>query len=243
VIELLLAFAGAAHAQDPALIRGDDLAAYRDLTTRRPHGEEAVQAWTELLVQWPTSPLAELAWAELRDAGALEAVAQAHPEVRAHLPQLERSWTLHQHALARRPVDVAMAELSGEGEPQPTARPRWLVSASASGGYQGRSAFLALGARAEYGWLGATARLGRGESLYAQLGGRVVVPLLLGLGRPPVPLGLFGEVGVDTGARVHTLVGARIVWGPHLGLEFSAGGSWKRQASGPVVASELVWTF
>lgn len=243
---LLLALLGAATAQPEgpppeAVVAGEDLDAWRELQTRRLTGDEAVDAWAGFLVRWPASPLAEVAWARLREAGALETVVAEHPEIEPWLPGIEASWRTHQHALERPPVHTAVADLAPDGTPRPTAPPPWRPGVSATTGVTLAGPFLGLGGRVERGPVVGLVRLGLADRFFARFAARAGSASVVGLGPRARPLGVYGEAAVDTRGAVQ-LAGVGSLWlDPRLALEAVTGLDVYQGRTGPFLAAELVF--
>ncbi|MBW1877378.1 MAG: hypothetical protein JRI25_14360 [Deltaproteobacteria bacterium] len=230
-----------AHAQPGEVAAGEDLGAWWEMQVRRLEGETAAGSYEEFLARYPTSPLAEVAWARLRDLDALDEIARTHPELRPHLQDLERSWTLHQEALHRTPRTVVVADLEPDGTARPAAAPRWVPMVVGGAGYAGSSFYGAVGARVERGPFGAVARFGRAEAFYLQGGLRLSVPSAVGLGPTVRPLGVFGEVNLDTRAAVSVGVGGRLMLRRPVWLEATVGGSLHEGRLGPSAGLEVAF--
>jgi len=228
-----------AHGQPGDVAAGEDLAAWWEMQALRLEGEAAEGSYEDFLVRYPTSPLAEVAWARLRDLDALDDIAQRRPALRPQLQALERSWTLHQEALHRTPRTVVVAELEPDGTTRPAAAPRWVPLVVGGGGYAASSAYAAIGARVERGPFGAVARFGRAEVFYAQAGLRLTVPSTVGVGSGIGPLGAFGEVDLDTRAAVSVLGGGRLMLHAPLWLEATVGATLHQGRLGPSAGIEL----
>jgi hypothetical protein len=230
-----------AHAQPGEVAAGEDIGAWREMQARHLEGEAAASGYEEFLARYPTSPLAEVAWAHLRDLGLLEEIEHTRPELRPHLQDLERSWTLHQEALNRTPKAVVVADLEPDGTPRPAAAPRWVPVVTGGTGYAGNSLYGAIGARLERGPFGAVVRIGRADRFYAQGGLRLTVPSALGVGPAVRPLGVFAEVDLDTRAAVSVLGGGRLMLTTPLSLEAMAGATVYEGRVGPSVGVELAF--
>ena len=121
---VLITSASSVRAQPIEVISGQDLVSCQEMEQRRLDGEEAVAAYRSLSEDYPTSPLAEVAWTRLVDQGPLdEAWTQARP-IRPHIRDLRMSWDQHQRALGRTSTSVVVATLDTE-QVLPPRTDRW----------------------------------------------------------------------------------------------------------------------
>ena len=121
---VLLTFAFPAGAQPIEVISGQDLVSWQEMEQRRLEGDEAVASYRKFIQEFPTSPLAEVAWTRLRDHGQVdETWTQARP-IRPHVRDLRMSWEQHQRALSRTSSSVVVAKLDAEVIFQPRGD-RW----------------------------------------------------------------------------------------------------------------------
>ncbi len=247
---LVLVLAGALHAvaaapEPPAvdIAAGRDLDAWRELHARRQSDTEAVPALQEFVARFPSSPLAELAWARLEAASAGPATLALHPHLAAWVPWWERSLAAHREALQRSTVAVAVAPLEPDGTPRLAPASRWLAGVSGGVGFDGQHPWGGVGFRVEYRVLGVVGRVGWADRGFAQFGARLGVPSTLPVGRHLRPLAGFGELSVRTDGRLSLLAGGRLVLDPKWWLEATAGASWRARRFGPAVAVEAVFSL
>ncbi len=218
-IALLLA-AGTARAQprDAGRVQaGDDLACWRGIQRDDPGDVDALLAFIE---DFPSSPLAELAYGAL-----VAAEAELPADFRGSLGRVSSSYHRHQEALARQPAAVAVATLDPH-PPQEPERPETQLLARVERGE--RVAELGLGMNAQPGlYMGLGARLGplglAGRGLLDEEGLRGGIALRYEPRRywglsPFAELSWVGGAGASLGLS-HPLPGG-------LALDLAAGALW-----------------
>lgn len=196
----------------PEIVAGEDLAALRAIVEEAP---EDPAGWADLLVRFPSSPLAELAWGRLVELGALEETLRAHPELRPWADGLDRSWRAHQAALDRTPVTVVVADLSTP--PGARVPPEWTLGAGVVGGWAGK------------GIGQVDVRLRRGPITGLLTLGTNGLGLGARLGAAP-----FVQVAADTTGRLAATFGGTIPL-PVVDLEIAVGTAWTADGLVPAV--------
>lgn len=113
---LLLLVATPSLAAPEAVVRGDDVVAWRGLLLLHPlpasPAEADVAAWRAFTEQFAASPLAEGAWGRLAALGQLDPAWEDRPAMEA----LGARWEAHQDALRRVAVGVAPGRLTPDGQ-------------------------------------------------------------------------------------------------------------------------------
>jgi len=220
-----------AWAQPVEVVAGEDLTAWREIQRERPQGERAVEVYRWYLRTYPTSALAEVAWARLVELGAAEGAWAEDPELRPHLDRVQRSWERHQVELGRSPAAVVVAELRSDGSSMVSQGPRWTTALHAGGGWDGQDTFGAFGLRGMRGPVGFCGRVGADGAWFVEADARVEAPLRWA---PHL------EVGLDTLGRVGARLGGRLVLDDDLWLEAAGGVTTGQHGLAPVARVELV---
>lgn len=232
---LLTLSVASARAEVPVEVSaGGDVAAWRALAERDLRGDEAIDAWRGFIQAYPASPLAELAWGALHDAGVEPHGWPRDLALQVSMDQLQRSWTAHQRALAREPEQVIVAPLYADGTRDVTLPAKWTGTVAAGSMWSAAGLDVGLSARAERGPVGVVARLDAGAA-----------PLNLGLGArlSMTPWGPFLEACATTSGSLSAVGGARYELAPSLWLEGSAGVATLDRAASPVLRVELAHTL
>lgn len=114
LLALLLLVTAEARPPD-ATLAGGDLVAWQDLALRQLEDAEAIVGYRAFIQNWPTSPLAEVAWSRLVALGAETGSWTLEPGVRPRvLADLRRSWRSHEEVLQRGQGLVAVAHITDE---------------------------------------------------------------------------------------------------------------------------------
>jgi len=232
---LLTLSAASARAEVPVEVSaGGDVAAWRALAERELQGDDAIVAWREFIQAYPASPLAELAWGALHDAGADTKGWPHDPALQASMEQLRRSWTAHQRALAREPEQVIVAPLYADGTRDVTLPAKWTGTVAAGSMVSAAGLDLGVSARAERGPIGVVGRVDAGTaSVDFGLGARLSM----------TPWGPFIEACANTAGSLSAVGGARYQVAPSLWLEGSAGVATFDRTASPVLRVELAHTL
>ena len=195
---LALAAPEAAVPTEP-IAAGGDLDAWRQLQARDLSANEALLAWQDFIVAWPTSPLSQVAWDNLVEVEATEGPWRSDPVIDAVCVELARSHEARSQALTRRPYEVAVATLNADGSPRTHSTPLWTVGLT-GGVYGLHELGVSIGARATRGPLTAQTRVGLDAVPWAGIGVRGTLP----------PWGPFLELNADTSLRTQAMVGGRL---------------------------------
>ena len=113
MLVLVALSASPAWASPEAVVRGDDVVAWREISLVLPQGDDGIRARRAFVEDFPTSPFAEVAWGWLAERDALDPAWATLPALQA----VGARWAASQAALANAPVEVAPGRLTPDGQP------------------------------------------------------------------------------------------------------------------------------
>lgn len=200
--------------QPVEVLAGEDLTRWRALETRQDVALEDYEAFVD---DFPTSPLAELAYRRLVEAG------QAPRHVK-----LERSLTGHELVLSRHATSTGIIALDPyEVAPETPPPSPWHLWVTMAAGWT-RTAHAGLGLRVSNGPVAGAARLQRGDVFRGEFAVLVDLP-----GR------FLVEGAVDTEGHVIGRTGLRLALDKNVHLQLAAGIAGHRKGVRPTVRLEL----
>ena len=210
-----LLLAATAQAETERVINGKDIRALREIHQRNLEGDEAIAVYRWYLLNFSNSPLAEIAWSRLRSLGGLQGDWKRSRALKGDLPQIERSWKLHQRALMRTLTDVSIASIPVFSKSK-TAKKKVTPHADVitGVGWLFDSAHTHLGLQGSLPWTSLAILIGRGDQVYGQGALRLSYPTTV---QP------FMEGTLDTELRLGTYGGVRIPLREGLALELAGG--------------------
>jgi len=231
VLGALLSAPAWAQEPDEALserIRGEDIAAWEALEgAERPPSTDDLLAF---VLEFRDSPLAELAWAEVRARGEVDpAFVRAH---RLLVLDLDRSLQSHTASLSREPATVAVAPITASEE-EDAPPPEWFGQALVGGLVDDAGPAVSLGVSAGRGPLSGVLRGQVGSRLNAELAVHWQ-PAVFGVA--------FLEAGADARLRGIARGGVAVPLGGRVALQSSMALAVGPDGLAPVVRLELTGT-